>query len=621
MCGICGELSYQIQTTKKEHFQSIVNLIKRRGPDDEGIWSDNKNCTLGFRRLAILDLSPRGHQPMLTRDGRFVLVYNGELYNFKTLRAELEQHGIRFQSTGDTEVVLYSLAEWGINALEKFNGMFALGFYDTLKKRLLLARDHAGIKPLYYAVNPQGVVFGSQYNQILQHPWSQEFRVSPSSLSTYLHLGYIPAPEALLENTFMLEAGSWIEFSIDSHQRRGKFFEFAKFVEPTLSGYDAHEAINASINEAVKQQMISDVPMGTFLSGGIDSPLVAAKMQTHTTERVKSFTIGTQYDKFDETQDAIIYAQELDLDYTIQHFTPERALQILDDVIASCGEPFGDYSMFPTMLVAELARKEVTVMLSGDGGDELFWGYPGRFGSVLSVTDQFKQPHWMRKSKYYLQKTFQIGSPHWSSRYFSTIGDWFHAQHTHNYHIHEIFPTLPITSHPLFNYSGFDQNKTAQWLRWNEFNGHLSRVLLKVDRASMYHSLEVRVPLLDKKVIETARQVDWQTCLDIKSFAGKLPLKNALSRHVTHVTKSKRGFTVPIKNWLMGPLRHVVEEKLLHRHDILGFPIDQVNLTRLYKDMLAGRLDWAWGLWILLSLALWEECHFSGRSIDYIRSS
>ncbi len=248
MCGIIGQINFSKVAhgaPAEANFRRLVALMTRRGPDDAGIWSDNGWCTLGFRRLAVLDLSQAGHQPMVTPDGRYVLVYNGELYNFSELRRELEQKGIRFRSTGDAEVVLYSLVEWSTSALARFNGMFALGFYDAVERRLILARDHAGIKPIYYLRRPEGLVFASQFDQILAHPWSKNSDVAADALAIYLRLGYVPAPYALLSNSHMLEPGQWLEITSDEEIRGGRYFEFPSYQEPVLHTDGAYKALKS----------------------------------------------------------------------------------------------------------------------------------------------------------------------------------------------------------------------------------------------------------------------------------------------------------------------------------------------------------------------------------------
>ncbi len=614
MCGIAGEICINGRSHSGANWQYISDLMQRRGPDDDGLWTaEDKVCTLVFRRLAILDLSPTGHQPMVSDNERYTLVFNGEVYNFRELRKKLEAKNITFRSSGDSEVVLHALIEWGRDALDLFNGMFALAFYDKVKRSLLLARDHAGIKPLYYMQTPQGVAFASQYDQILAHPWRQGLPVSHDALALYLRLSYIPAPYALLKNTHMLEPGSWLEVQSSGAVKQGKYYSFPQYQIPSISGNEAYEAVNAAISSAVKRQLVSDVPVASFLSGGIDSPLITAKMREFSNSSIEAFTIGSGEEATDESTDAAIYAKEIDVKHIIKHVTSNEALAMLDNVIASCGEPFGDYSSFPTMLVSQIASEKYKVILSGDGGDELFWGYTRRAADMINHASGFKNPYWQRNAQWALKKVGLLDMPHALRRY-STFGHWQRDKHTHLSEslLGNIFTKLPAwpDSYPVFNYMGGETDASAQWLRWNEFTCHLNMVLLKVDRASMFHSIEVRVPLLDREVISIATKVDWQSCLDIKNMQGKLPLRHALTRYTSHQTSAKRGFSIPMGDWLRTSLKSTFERALLDRTDILGMELDRNALHKIYKQHMSGQIDLAWGLWPLLSLSLWEQQHF-----------
>jgi asparagine synthase (glutamine-hydrolysing) len=307
MCGIAGELRFTSSGFADVDWDKISSMMSRRGPDDSGWWSEDGCCTLVFRRLAIIDLSSGGHQPMTAGKGRYVLVFNGEVYNFVELRAQLQQRGVTFRSASDSEVVLHALIEWGTAALAKFNGMFALGFYDRVERKLLLARDHAGMKPLYYLTCDQGIVFGSQYDQLLAHPWSNNLEVSKEALGLYLRLAYIPAPFAMIENTHMLEPGTWMEVTANGQSQQGRFFILSQYAEPSLRGEEALEAVDEAITRAVRRHLISDVPVGAFLSGGIDSPLVVAKMRSVSASPIQTFTIGTGEKQTDESLDAQAY--------------------------------------------------------------------------------------------------------------------------------------------------------------------------------------------------------------------------------------------------------------------------------------------------------------------------
>ncbi|MBE7444978.1 MAG: asparagine synthase (glutamine-hydrolyzing) [Planctomycetia bacterium] len=590
----------------------ISSMMYRRGPDDNGTWSDDKYCTLVFRRLSIIDLSIRGHQPMTAGNGRYALVFNGEVYNFMDLRKQLENRGIEFCSASDSEVVLYALIEWGNEALAKFNGMFALGFYDGVEKRLLLARDHAGIKPLYYLMSHNGIVFGSQYDQLLAHPWSYELKVSGVALGLYLRLAHIPAPYALLENTYILEPGMWMEISADGQSKQGRFFIFPQYVEPSLRGEEATEAVDEAITKAVKRHLISDVPVGAFLSGGIDSPLVVAKMRSVSTNTINTFTIGTGEKETDESKDAQAYAREIGVEHTIEYISPDQALDLITNVIDACGEPFGDYSIFPTLMVSKLASRNHKVMLSGDGGDELFWGYTGRFATLIRLAGDFGMPHWLRKMRWGINRALLRGNNRFLLM--GSLGNCHRSMHSHlpEALLKEIFPSLPAwpEESDVYTYDGCNPDRIAQLSRWNEFVYHLTMVLMKVDRASMYNSLEVRVPLLDREVIEVASRIDWRDCLNIDRKIGKLPLRHTLARYVKHQTYTKRGFEVPMATWLRTSLREMFEEYVLKRTEILGLEINRGALSRVFKQHISGERNYAWGLWPLLSLALWVNRYY-----------
>jgi asparagine synthase (glutamine-hydrolysing) len=610
MCGIAGELRFYPGPTPAD-WTEIGNLMRRRGPDDQGLWEDS-HCTLAFRRLAILDLSERGHQPMLDPSGRYVIVFNGEIYNFRELRADLEARGETFSSSGDTEVLLRALICWDVAALERLNGIFALAFYDTVEKTLLLARDHAGIKPLYFLKDERGVVFGSQFNQILCHPWSADHAVDVDAASLYLRFGYVPAPFAMLSQTAMLEPGSWKRFSMDRRVLGGTYWSFPYPLEPSLRGNEAFEAVDAVIREAVDRQMVSDVPVGAFLSGGIDSPLVVAKILESGRSNLRTYTIATDDAASDESDDARRYADELGVAQVVKSITSDQALALLPDVIEASSEPFGDYSIFPTMLVSKFSSEEFTVMLSGDGGDELFWGYPNRTADLVRFAPVFRRPFPVRRMHSQLREWLGRGKA--ANLNQRSIGDWYRVRHTRLKHgwLQKVFPEIDsrYVAFDGYDYSGSDRDDAAQWLRLNEFQYHLTMVLLKVDRASMHFSQEVRVPLLDKDVVETAARVDWQSCLSLEQRIGKQPLRESLARHVRHQTRTKRGFEAPMSDWLRGPLREQFEDLVLSRDEFLGQPINRPALRDLYDRHLSGDENHAPGLWPLLSLALWQNHHW-----------
>ncbi|HUP20586.1 MAG TPA: asparagine synthase (glutamine-hydrolyzing) [Gemmatimonadota bacterium] len=610
MCGIVGSLSFgEWDPDEPDRIAALARRLARRGPDDQGAWTDDRRCALGFRRLSILDLSARANQPMVTGDGRAVMVFNGEIYNFRDLRRRLESLGRRFRTTGDTEVLLHALAQWGRDALPMLNGMYALAYYEPAAGRLLLARDHAGIKPLYWAATGQGVVFASEYRLLRDHPWPRSRAVSPTALRHYLQLGYIPAPLALHEDSGMLEPGTWMEFSADGGRRSGRHFEFPMYREPDLFGDEAIQAVDTAVGEATRRQMVSDVPVGAFLSGGIDSPLVVAEMRNARQGPVVAFTISAENRLGDDAPDAAVYAAQLQVEHHIETFEPETLVRLLPETMEALSEPFSDSSLLPTLLVSRMARERVKVVLSGDGGDELFWGYVGRFSYVLRHARTFRLPYIARRLLGAAPRLRGGIGPNYMR--YRSIGDWYLAKHTACPRplIDRILPDLADVpdGHPAFQYEGWELEETAQWLRWNEFTIHLPRVLLKVDRASMHSSLEVRVPLLDRSLVELASRVHWATCLDLSSGVGKIPLRRALSRQVRHTTSVKRGFTLPLHHWLRGPLSGLVRSHLCGRKELGGIPVHRKSLDGWIERFMNGEEDRWWALWTVLSLAMWED--------------
>ncbi|MDH4344145.1 MAG: asparagine synthase (glutamine-hydrolyzing) [Nitrospira sp.] len=609
MCGIAGELRFREQEPAGADWDRISSMMSRRGPDDSGFWSEDGSCTLAFRRLSIIDLSSGGHQPMTAGKGRYVLVFNGEVYNFVEIREQLQQRGVTFRSTSDSEVVLHALIEWGAAALAKFNGMFALAFYDSTEKKLLLARDHAGMKPLYYLTSDRGVVFGSQYDQLLAHPWSNGLGVSSEALGLYLRLAYIPAPFAMIENTHMLEPGTWMEITANGQSQQGRFFILSQYAEPSLRGEEALEAVDEAITRAVRRHLISDVPVGAFLSGGIDSPLVVAKMRSVSANPIQTFTIGTGEKQTDESLDAQAYAKEIGVEHKIEYVRTDQVLDLVAEVIDACGEPFGDYSIFPTLLAARLASRDHKVVLSGDGGDELFWGYPSRFATLIRLAVDFRMPLWLRRVRWGAKRAFLRGN----DRYLlmDSVGNAHRAMHTRfpEALLEEIFPSLPVwpSGCNVYAYDGCDPDQIAQVSRWNEFVYHLTMVLLKVDRASMYNSLEVRVPFLDREVIDVASKVDWKDCLQVGPQIGKIPLRRALAKLVTYQTHAKRGFEAPMATWLRTSMKEMFEEYVLNQTDLLGLEINRKAVRGVFDQHVHGKRNYAKGLWPLLSLALWTR--------------
>lgn len=615
MCGITGLLaSSGLTDLDRREVDAMSALMARRGPDDLGTWDDG-TLALGFRRLSIIDLSEGGHQPMRTEDGRHVLVFNGELYNYRELRAELVAAGRSFRSTSDTEVVLQALAEWGVDALARMNGMFALGWYQCESRTLTLARDPIGIKPLAWWWSPEAFVFGSQYDQVVRHRRCDRSQIRPDVLSLYLRLGYLPPPYGLVEGSGLLEAGHWLRVRPGEAPVTGCFRRFPDPPDPSerLVGDEALEAVAACVDRAVARQLVADVPVGVFLSGGVDSPLVAAAAAAASTDRIQAFSIGTDDAASDESAAATAYAEVLEVEHHLRRIRGRDALDLLDDVAAAYPEPFGDYSSFPTLMVSELAAGNVKAVLSGDGGDELFWGYP-RFAKVRHARRWFRMPLAARTAAYGATKPLPTHRRPARGILFPTLGDWYLDAHS-GLRAGDFARFAPTLGDLPADFDLFDlpevptDDELLQWMRRNELACHLPMVLQKVDRASMFHSLEVRVPLLDLELADLAARVDPSAALDGR--VGKVVLRRALAQKVpaADIPVPKKGFTVPLAAWLRDDLRPVVEDLLLAPDAFQADAFDRPALRAWYEEHRSGARTHTRGLWNLLALQLWARTH------------
>jgi asparagine synthase (glutamine-hydrolysing) len=613
VCGICGVFTTDESITiYGSPVPAMTALMERRGPDDEGYWSDGHHAAFGFRRLSIIDPTPAGHQPMVSADGRYVLIFNGELYNFRELKADLMSAGITFHTRSDTEVVLQGLAHWGEEALKRFNGMFALAFYDAKERALLLARDPLGIKPLYYLRHEKAVVFASQYDQILIHPLCDRSSLRADVLGLYLRFGFIPAPYALINGTHQLEPGTYLAVSPGYEPRCVRYFDFPMATEPDLRGYEAIDVLDAAVHAAVQRQTVSDVPLGTFLSGGVDSPLVTAMAAADRERPLPAFSIGTTTPDFDESDAARGYANALNVDHHLDTFTADDALGMLDEVTAAYSEPFADFSGFPMMMVSAVAKRSVKVALSGDGGDELFWGYP-RFRKVLDASSYFAYPRAMRTGRYALGRLIQpLAIP--EGVRFPSIGHWYLDAHSglKTSDLMRLSPDVVQLPEGFHIYDGAEQKdkvRLAQWLRWNEVRSHLQQMLLKVDRASMFHSLEVRVPLLDVELLKVALRIHPDDAM--AGSVGKRHLRALLSRRIpaASIPEAKKGFSVPMRHWLRDELKPLVHDVLLAKDPFPSGLFDRSVIQQIYDDHLSGRPVQTRRLWNLLALQLWSERH------------
>lgn len=589
MCGVTGFI--QPAGFSASVCEEIVGASARslfhRGPDDGGTWVDEKaGIALGHRRLSILDLSAAGHQPMISASGRYVIAFNGEIYNHLAMRKELEASGSSpaWRGHADTETLLCGFDRWGIEAtLKKTVGMFAFALWDRQQRMLTLARDRVGEKPLYYGWQGNAFLFGSELKALRAHP---AFRadIDRNVLALYLRYGYIVAPCSIYQNIFKLLPGTCLQLS--AQQSPGTlpipkaYWSLRGVVERGLAhpyaggDEDAIGELESLLTQAVSLQCIADVPLGAFLSGGIDSTAIVALMQAQSSRPVKTFTIGFQESRYNEAEHAKSVAQYLGTDHTELYVTPREAMEVIPKLPALYDEPFGDSSAIPTFLVSELARRRVTVSLSGDGGDELFGGYT-RYQRTEDIWSAMRHiPYVARKTLSNVIRTLSRQS-HASSigrranrlaLYLSaeSAEACYQAQISQRHDAHEL--VVGHSGSPCANTasdSALPRSDLFSTMMYADALTYLpDDILAKVDRASMGVSLEARVPMLDHRVLEFAWRLP--SHMKVRNREGKWLLKQVLRKHipVAMIDRPKMGFGVPVGQWLRGALRDWAENLL-----------------------------------------------------------
>lgn len=598
--------------------------MQRRGPDAEG-YAEMGQAVFGFRRLAIRDLSGAANQPMLDPARRSMLVFNGELYHLDSLRSKLRP-GTAFKTHSDTEVLLHCLVQLGVErTLPLLDGIFAFAWYDHASGTLTLARDRCGVKPLYYALNRHTVIFSSEYDLLLCHEEFRETTINPDALANYLRLGFIPDGEGLYTHTFLLPHGHYLTLQENSATTPQSYYHY-----PWQSGATLAQPIGTILEDSVNSQLVGDVPLGVFLSGGIDSSLVSV-FASRRNSLLESFTVGVSDAKeMDESHEALSFAGFLRMKNNLKAIADTDVFStLIQQNTDAFSEPFADYSSLPTLLLAQFARERITVALSGDGGDELFWGYP-RHTSSAAYAPWFLKPDLVRQcgilwsrflrkeprvplallkysdfSDFAYRKTFITGAKKWA---------------------HRIFPHSPTP--PFFLQYAIDKTlerppeSVEEWmlvLRKIEFDFHLQRVLLKVDRASNYHSLEVRVPLLSNAMLEASSSYVHTDCLTEQQ--GKVPLRKLLAIHTPGLQVSqlpKKGFTVPIDAWTKELLHQSVNDRLRN----IPRPLDSYFNPKAIEALLnSGRTEKSgWMAWALFTLFNWSEERLKNLREDYQRN-
>ncbi len=639
MCGIVGIWDFSQRASSdnlRENVQKMASALEHRGPDDEGIYLDpNSYLALAHRRLSVIDLSGQGRQPMTSSCGRFTIVYNGEIYNTTELADELVRRGRRFRGHSDTEVLLEGCAEHGIEEfVPRVNGIFAFAIYDSVSRSLWLCRDRMGVKPLYYGIVGDCLLFGSELKALIRH---RDFprQINHAAVAAFLQNNYVPGDLSIYKGVNKITPGTLLRFAEDGQSRRVTYWSLANVVRkgvanPITQPDEAQARLGDLLQDAVKRQMISDVPLGGLLSGGIDSSLVVSMMQRASSRPVETFTIGFKERDFDESRYAAAVAERLGTQHHEVIVTAEDAMTIIPDLPDIYDEPFSDSSQIPTCLLSRIVRQNVTVALSGDGGDELFAGYRryGQMQRLARILDTLPSSltrslcraallmpkTWWQRVSGWIPTTQQSSGVvergrNLAGRLIEDIDEVYPYLHCH-------WPDTGLIMADGFMSSAYTQEVEAHELldapisRWQYLDmlHYLpDDILTKIDRASMAASLELRVPLLDHRVVELAWQIPEQMKTNGKD--SKLILRKILADHLPSelFERPKTGFGIPLSDWIRGPLSSWVEDlinpSMVKKYGILNSDI----VWKIWQEHRSGRQDWGYWLWDLVSLQAWLE--------------
>jgi len=641
MCGIAGFISLLTSENLSLHALQMIEKLHYRGPDDKGVWIDNKNAVaLAHSRLAIVDLSPAGHQPMESHDERYVIVFNGEIYNHNEIRADIDKRksGINWRGHSDTETLIAGFSVLGIEeTIRKTTGMFAFAVWDKQSKTLTLGRDRLGEKPLYYGWQGDTFFFGSELKALKAHP-DFKSEIDRDSLTLFLRHNYIPEPYSIYKGISKLQAGCLL--TLKQGEKEGTMTQYWSATSVAKSGVktpftgtptEAVDELEDRLAKSIKQQMMADVPLGAFLSGGVDSSTIVALMQSQSSRPVNTFTIGFDVPNYNEAIHAKAVAEHLGTNHTELYISADSAMDVIPNLPEIYDEPFADESQIPTFLVAKMAKEHVTVSLSGDGGDELFCGYNryqitaqswGKLSPIPRSIRQVISAGLTSLSPATWEKISQLIP---EAKRPQSLGEKIHkgAGVLASESIQDLYKGLTSTwKDPASIVLGAKEpntlltgnapnleglNDIEQMMVLDILTYLPDDILAKVDRAAMQNSLETRVPMLDHNVVEFA----WQLPMDYKLRNGvsKWPLREVLYRHVPKkiIERPKMGFSVPIDEWLRGPLRDWAEALISEsRLQEEGY-FNATRIRTLWAEHLAGKFDHFQQLWSILMFQAWLE--------------
>jgi asparagine synthase (glutamine-hydrolysing) len=624
MCGICGIYNFNGREVNKGLLQGMSNTLTHRGPDGEGFFVVS-NIGLGHRRLSIIDLEG-GKQPMGNEDGTIQVVFNGEIYNFLELKKDLEAKGYQFRTKSDTETIIYSYEEWGEDFVQRLRGMFAIALWDARTQKLSLIRDRLGKKPLYYFLGKDRLLFASEIKALLvDETISKE--IDLNALDSYLSFGYVPSPLSIFKAIRKLPPAHIAVCRPEGFSIRQYWHLDMENIASPKSEEEVLEELRGLFDEAVRLRLISDVPIGAFLSGGVDSSAVVATMaRLMGHEAVKTATIGFSDKRFDEIEYARIVAKQYQTDQTEFMVNPD-ALEVLEDIVWHLDEPFADASAIPTYYVSKMARQKVTVVLSGDGGDETFAGYINRY-HMIQIEDSLRKtlPRFIRQNILgpigeiypqadFLPRPFRLKrfltnlSNNFEQAYFRDMSFYFLPEMKEKLYRSEFksaikdFNTFDILgSHFKVNQNP-DVTTRAQYV---DIKTYLPEdILVKVDRMSMAHSLEVRTPILDHKLIEYVGSLPSSLKLKGKEskYIFKKMMENRLPKNILY--RKKQGFSVPLASWLRGEMMGFARETLFSSRAWLNIYFNTGYIENLWRRHQSGHQDYAYPLWGLMMFELW----------------
>jgi len=606
MCGFVGIIHHnQISENEHSFLDWALNDLRRRGPDQQSIWQDEGgHIQFGFARLAIRDLTDAGKQPMVSANGNLVMMYNGETYNTDYL---LQWAGILpsdLKGHADSELIIKCMVKKGImETIRHLDGIFAISVLNLETQELYLIRDHAGVKPLYAGFCEEGIVFSSHYHHITSHPYFRDQPINSEALTNYFRYGFIQAGEGLFEGTYFLPHGHAVIVDLNT-----KSWNYQRY-EPIT--HCQGKELKEIYKYVVSSQLVSDVPLGTFLSGGVDSALTTA-IAAEAMQGISAYTIGVHDIRLDEASEAARFATYFGVQHTIEYTEEKDIVDAIDQYDESLAEPLGDFSSLITLKVCQAAKRDLTVVLSGDGGDELFYGYP-RFRHANSYYSYLSRSIFQRFFMILFSRLKGQNIPFRLLKFSGFIDYYLSAQgQTGNREwLKKVVKKPKQTKLPFItkSYSNPSNHKEALNLaRQIEFDIHMQRVLLKVDRASMYHSLEVRTPMLSTEMCKKALQFDFSICHDGK--IGKKPLREILSQYLpVGAVESgiKKGFEPPMATWLRTELKQKIRDRIISTPEKLKPYMSTSGIEKMWEDHQKKNADYCWPIWAVYSLYVWME--------------